>query len=157
MSRIFPIVIIALLFGVLLHKFDPILMIHRAVLVLLAVDVRLRYVRVVFFVQIFLRLKVLVPLSEPSDRMNGRVHMHGLIIVPIVDHKVILGGLTVPVWGVSGIVMVVFLVFITELVEDVKLQILPVGFLDLLLSMMRYLRQARSLSDLKGVKFVALL
>jgi hypothetical protein len=156
MSRIFPIVIIALLFGVLLHKFDPILLIHRAVLVLLAVDVRLRYVRVVFFVQIFLRLKVLVPLSEPSDRMYGSIHMHGLIIVPIVDHQIILGGLTVPVWGVSGIVMVVFLVFITELVEDVKLQILPVGFLALLLSMMRYLRQARSLSDLKSVKFVAL-
>jgi hypothetical protein len=157
MSRIFSIVIIPLLFGVLLHKFDPILMIHRAVLVLLAVDVRLRYVRVVFFVQIFLRLKVLVPLSEPSDRMYGSIHMHGLIIVPIINHQIILGGLTVPVWGVSGIVMVVFLVFITELVKDVKLQFLPVGFLTLLLSMMRYLRQARSLSDLKGVKFVALL
>ena len=113
MSRIFPIVIIPLLFGVLLHKFDPILMIHRAVLILLVIDVRLRYVRLIFFVQIFLRLKVLVPLSDPSYRMNGSVHVHGLIIVPIVDHKVILGGLTVPVWGVSGIVMVVLLVFIT--------------------------------------------
>jgi len=123
-------------------------MIHRAVLVLLAVDVRLRYMCLIFFVQIFLRLKVLVPLSEPSDRMYGSIHVHGLIIVPIVNHKVILEDLTVPVWGVSGIIMVLLLVFITELVKDVEFQILPVSFLTLLLSMMRYLRHARSLSDL---------
>jgi len=132
-------------------------MIHRAVLVLLAVDVRLRYMCLIFFVQIFLRLKVLVPLSEPSYRVYGSIHMHCLIIVPIFSPKVICEDLTVHVWGVSGIVMVVLLVFITELVENVKLQILPVSFLTLLLSMMRYLRHARSLSDLKGVKFVALL
>jgi len=117
-------------------------------LVLFAVDVRLRYVRLVFFVQIFLRLKVLVPLSEPSDRMYGSIHVHGLIIVPIVDHQVILEDLTVPVWGVSGIIMVLLLVFITELVKDVEFQILPVTFLTLLLPMMRNLRHACSLSDL---------
>jgi hypothetical protein len=156
MSRIFFIIIISLFFGVLLNKLDPILMIHRAVLVRLADHVRLRYVRLIIFIQIFLRLKLWVTLSEPGDCMNGSIHLHSLIIVPIVSHHVILYDLTVPVW-VSAIIMVVFLVFIFELVKDVKLQILPVCFLTMLLSMMSYLWYARSLSNLKCVKFVALL
>ena len=115
MSRIFFIIIISLLFGVLLHKLDPILMIHRAVLIWPADHVRLRYVRLVILIQIFLRLKVWVPLSEPGNCMYSSIHMHSLIIVPIISHHVILEDLTVPVW-VSAIIMVVFLVLFMELV-----------------------------------------
>jgi hypothetical protein len=88
--------------------------------------------------------------------MYGSIPLHSLIIVPIFSHHVILEDLTVPVW-VSAIIMVVFLVFLTKLVEDVKFQILPVGFLTMLLSMMSILRYACSLSNLKCVKFVTLL
>lgn len=127
-------------------------MIHRAVLVWLADHVRLRYVCLVIFIQIFLRLKLWVTLSQPGYSMYRSINLYSLIIVPIVSHHVILEDL-----AVSAVIMVVFLVFLTKLVEDVKLQILPVGFLTMLLSIMSYLRYARSLSDLKSVKFVALL
>jgi hypothetical protein len=157
MSRIFSIIIIALFLGELLYKLYPILMINRAVLVWVADHVRLRYVRLVIFVQIFLRLKVWVPLSESRDRMDGSVHLHRLIIVPIVSsYKVILEDLTAPLW-VSLIIMILLLVFVMKLIEDVKLQILPVGFLTMLIPMVRYLRKALSLSDLMCIKFVTLL
>ena len=89
--------------------------------------------------------------------MYGSIDLDRLIILPIVSHKAILDDLTVSARFSLTTIMILFLVFIMKVVEDVKLQIRPIGFLAMLLPTVRYLRKALSLSDLMYIKFVTLL